>query len=59
MKLITTGNNLCRIMVSDEYTELVKILYELVERDKKYDKVVIVTDENVEVNLYDLSLIHI
>lgn len=53
MKLITTGNNLCRIMVSDEYTELANILYELVERDQKYDKVVIVTDENVEVNLYD------
>ena len=53
MKLITIGNNLCRIMVSDEYTELAKILYELVERDEKYDKVVIVTDENVEANLYE------
>ena len=53
MKLIATGNNLCRIMVSDEYTELANILYELVERDKKYDKVVIITDKNVEVNLYD------
>ncbi len=40
-------------MVSDEYTELANILYELVERDKKYDKVVIITDKNVEVNLYD------
>ncbi len=51
MKLIATGNNLCRIMVSDEYTELANILYELVERDKKYDIVVIITDKNVEVNL--------
>lgn len=53
MKLIATGNSLCKIMVSDEYTEFANILYELVERDKKYDKVVVITDENVKKNLYD------
>lgn len=52
MKLITTGNNLCKIMLSDEYIEISKILYELVDRDNKYDKVAIITDENVDKNLY-------
>lgn len=56
MSIITTGNDLCKILISDEYEELSNILYEIIDRDKKYDKAVIITDEVVDKNLYkDLS----
>lgn len=53
MKAIYSGNDLCRIIVSDGYDELIKNLYEFVKIDKKYDKVIIITDDNVKDNLYE------
>lgn len=53
METIYSGNDLCKIIVSDGYDELIKNLYRFVKIHKKYDKVIIITDDNVKDKLYE------
>ena len=41
------GNDVCRVFISEDYKELVDMIYKLLIVDKKYDKAMLVTDKNV------------